>query len=156
MKSDKLNKNKKSYNVRQFYNNKALLSQSIANNHLDPMYKIINNISEIYQLLKDVKNSSFQFMYFNRNKIHSILYENEEVIPINSDILEEKMSNYFYFNLLINDNPNIINYIYSINIINEIQSKYNENLIDGKIQDINIILPYLMFQLIKNKINEKT
>ena len=139
MKSDKLKKNKKSYNIRQFYNNEALLSQSIANNHLDPMYLLINNISEIYQLLKDVKNSSFQFMYFNRNKIHSILYENEEVIQISSDILKAKISNYFYLYLLITDNPDIINYTYTINILKKLTKvDKNDKLTNLLIKKIDI------------------
>ena len=38
------------------------------------------------------------------------------------------------------------------NIINEIENKFDENLINEKVQDIKVILPYLMWELIKNNI----
>ena len=37
-------------------------------------------------------------------------------------------------------------------IINEIKNKYDDNLINEKVQDIKVILPYLMWELIKNNI----
>ena len=119
------------------------VSQSIenGNNNRDLMAKLINNMSEINELLK---NKILQFFYFNRKIIHDILYENDEFIQINQDILEEKMSNYFYLILLIKDNPNIINYTYSINIINNLANKIQD--------DKNNILKNILISKIANEL----
>jgi hypothetical protein len=41
---------------------------------------------------------------------------------------------------------------YLKDIVDEIENKYNDDLISGKTQDIKIIISYLMFQLVKNNI----
>ena len=125
-------------------------------------------IKEILNSLKVNENHLFKYYFvedFNDNDNFFILLY--KILPIKSTILETEEK----FNNLINKGDNIlkkdVDTVNDIqkhldnlkenldNIINEIQSKYNENLIDGKVQDINIILPYLMFQLIKNNIIEK-
>ena len=99
-----------------FYNS-ILQSQSIANNHyFDPMNKLISNISEIDEL-KHEKHSYFQYLYLNKIKIHPILYDKEEVIQVNPDIIGKQISNYFYLYLLIDENPDIINYTFPIDVI---------------------------------------
>ena len=69
----------------------------------EPIYKLLSNVSDI-----------------------KILYFYEEIIEINNLGEKMKLSDYFYLILLINDNINIINYIYNLNII-KFLNEYNKN-----------------------------
>ena len=124
-------------------------------------------INEIQNSLKECENELIKYYIvqdFNDNDNFFILLY--KILPIKSTILEIEEK----FNSLINKNDIKQNKIDTINeiqknidslkeyledILKEIELKYNDNLIDGKVQDIKIILPYLMFQLIKNKITFK-
>ena len=108
-----------------------------------------NSLNKDKELLEKINESDklsiIKFYYFHKEDIHKILYELQKLIKINYD---EKMnlSYYFYLSLLIRDNPDIINYSYSIQFIN----KLNE------IQKINndkykkIILSKIILELIDN------
>ena len=125
-------------------------------------------INEIKNVLKENENNLFKYYFVkdfdDKDNFFILLYK---IIQIKSKIFEidEKFKNF------INQRDNQLNkYIDNINdiqkhldnlkenlndIFREIENKYNENLIDGKAQDIKIILPYLIYQLIKNKIEFK-
>ena len=125
-------------------------------------------INEIQNSLKESETQLFKYYlvqdFDDKDNFFILLYK---ILPIKSTILEMDEK----FKILINKNDNKLNNnIDSINQIQkkldslkeyleditiEIESKYNDNLVDGKVQDIKIILPYLMFQLIKNKITFK-
>ena len=52
--------------------------------------------------------------------------EIEEVIEINSKIIQNKYSEYFYLALLIEDNPDVLNYKYTLEFIKEINDQIKE------------------------------
>ena len=120
--------------------NKTSLLISIANNQsYDNFFSsskcnFLSNMNELNDILKDGDSKIISFLYFFRRKISKILYNNEEIININSNIINKRnISDYFYLSLLIKDDPNIINYIYSIDIIKELNDllkveKDNNNL----------------------------
>ena len=75
---------------------------------LDPIFLLLNTIIETQKI--NEKENSAKALYFNKNKLHKILYEEEEDIFIKSTLYSQKLSYLFFLNLLIYDNLNIINY----------------------------------------------
>ena len=113
--------------------------------------RLLSNYSEISKIieLKAIKLSLF--LYFNKKNIHNILYDSEELISLNKIDLND-FSDYFYIDLLIMDEPNIINYSYSIEIIQNLNLSINEK--NGKIK--KIIQSKIVIDLINNyKSNEE-
>ena len=92
----------------------------------DPIFDLLEKWEEIQQFI----NIPYYlpFFYFNRVKVDSILYTEDTEIsidPIKSDDKLFFISN-LYLTLLIEDNPNMINYIYPfelIKILNEMKNK---------------------------------
>ena len=74
---------------------------------------------EIKQKLES-ETDIIKFIYFNKNWFHKELYDREEVAKI--EFGEQKINLYynFYLNLLIKENPEIINYAYSLDLIKKI------------------------------------
>ena len=108
---------------------------------------IFEDLNDIDTLIKDEKINLIEFLYFNRKKIEDILYEEEEIINVRSESLKEGLSNYFYLDILITDNPDIINYTYSIDLI-EKANQYNNNHIKKNLSQI--IISKVINDLIKN------
>ena len=96
----------------------------------DPISQLITNIKEIKTLYDNYPKESKKLFYFARKRIHQIFYENDYVFYIEKKDLSLKPSEYkinlselFYFQLLIKDEPEIINYKYSIDYIKEINNR---------------------------------
>ena len=115
----------------------------------DPIYSLISTFIEI-QKISSIYHSdtskNIKFFYFNKNKIHSILYDQEEIIKINNLNGNNRLEEYFYLSLLINDDLTLINYSYSLNYINNIISyqKGVKNLLK------NIIISKIIIDLVNN------
>ena len=116
----------------------------------------INNLSEYYQL---DKLTIIKLLYFNKNYFHNILYFYDNLIELSNE-KEENLSFYFYLALLIKENPNFINYSYSIDFIKKIISHKdtNDNLYKNIIKSkiiLDIINNYKGFkEYNNNSINE--
>ena len=124
------------------------LSNSFPKFKFDPIYELLSCQTDINDIIKFEKIKLIEFIYCNRKKIEDILYEYEEVIQIKEDwINDDDMSNYFYLSSLVRNNPTIINYVYNINIIRNI-NKYckKDNLNSLK----NILIRKILFELINN------
>jgi len=70
-----------------------------------------------------------KFIYFNNNWFHKVLYEKEEFIKIEFEDQKKNLHYNFYLNLLIMENPEIVNYAYSfdfIKIINKERKKITQ------------------------------
>ena len=118
----KLYRHKNSLSFNQVFN--QAIEKSFGELNLDPIYDLLNNMDDINEILKFEKTKIIEFFYFNRKKIEQILYDNEEVIRINEDwIHDDTFSNFFYLSLLIRDNPTIINYIYDLDLIRNVNKK---------------------------------
>jgi hypothetical protein len=111
----------------------------IYNNILDrdPLNKLINDISEIEQVKSYDNIKIISILYFNRKKIEKILYEKGDIFLIQTDSIENRLSDYFYLSLLIQEDPEIMNYNYSIDLIEKINNINNK-------KDINYFLEKLM------------
>ena len=127
--------------------NKISLSIDISENvPIEKDYSILSEFSEIKKILSFKNIKTVKFLYFNRKKIEGILYDEEEIIFIDSNCIEMNLSNYFYLSLLVADNANISNYVYKIDLINEINElnkKNNKNL-------KNIMISKIIIDLINN------
>ena len=112
----------------------------------DPIIKIDIDYNDIEAIIKLKEVNIYRFFYFNIEKIHKILYDEEEKISV--DIGKEKGISFCYFlNLLITNDTTIVNYSYSINLIKELNElqKNNKDKIYKK-----LILSKIIIDLINN------
>ena len=98
-----------------------------AEENFNPIFKLLSDLEEINTISKINKSNILKFLYFNRKNNNKILYDNNENLSINvlGDI-KSSIYLYFYLIILIEENRNVVNYIYSINLIknlNEEQTK---------------------------------
>jgi len=87
-----------------------------------------------------------KFIYFNRNWFHNILYEREELIKIEFEEQKKHLYYNFYLNLLIKENPEIINYTYSLDFIKTINIEHKKTFQKYKL----IMLSKIIIDLIDN------
>jgi len=88
-----------------------------------PIYNLLSDYSEIEDIFKINKPEKMKYLYFNRNKIHKLLYEKDKAIEINLNLIQNKLSEYFYLILLIECNKNIMSFVYNYNFIKEVSHK---------------------------------
>ena len=136
---------KEAYKYSLLYSNTIFKTSEI--NDKEPIIKLISEYSEVYDIPKHQGTDTMKFLYFNKGNIHKILYDSDETITINSDIIRNNLSDYFYLLLLLEDNPDIINYKYSLDFIEGISNQLkNENKYSLK----KIIISKLILELINN------
>ena len=123
--------------------------ESLEINIKDPLYKLLSNIDEVNYCIKKNNPELMSFLYFNRIKIHKILYDSDKIISISTNMINNKLSNYFYLSLLIKDNPDILNYEYSFDLIKEINNELENNTNDDNVFK-NIMLSKISLELIEN------
>ena len=101
-----------------------LFSVNLLYFQVDPFNKLLSNYSQIENLLNLNDQSIIKYFYIERKKINKILYEEEKVIYFkNKDEKIENLNYYFYLDLLINENRNIINYGFPLNFILKIDNE---------------------------------
>ena len=112
--------------------------------YFDPILQVYN-YKEI-QMLNIPEKLKIKLIYFNKEKNHNSLYQEEKFIYINSDDYTIYSLSYcFYLSLLINEQKAYINYIYNINFINdifEVMKKSKNNLKKKIISKIILLLIY--------------
>ena len=96
-------------------------------NDKDPIHNLLSNYDEIKKIYQNLNNNNdfFKFLYFNKEKVHKILYEEEEIYPINYND-KITFSELFYLSLLILDKENV-NYSFSIEYIKSVNNIIKEN-----------------------------
>ena len=99
-------------------------------------YEEVNIIDNI-NLIKELSSSSYfpKMFYFNVQIIHKKLYELQEVVKIDNRLQIKDLSFIFYLDLLIENDRDIINYIYDFDFILKIVKFIQEH----KYLNINII-----------------
>ena len=107
-----------------------LLKYQIPSEIEDPL---INSLSELKDLLNYIpKDSHLKFLYSNKINIKKILYDEDEILELNKDVInnDNYIHNYFYLYEIIRDD-NTINYTYDFdlfNILNERMKAEEHNL----------------------------
>ena len=119
----------------------------ILDNNEEPFTKLLLNFKEVNEILNKKESNIFKYFYFNRKKIHQILYDNEKILNIDSIEMGINLSSFFYLSLLIKDSPDFVNYSYSIKFIKKINDlqKNNNNKNYKK-----LILSKIILELINN------
>jgi hypothetical protein len=121
------------------------LKNSVENDN-DPIHNLLSNWKEIKEITKNMNGDIFKFFYFNKKRVHEILYNEDK----NYSIDENKTISYselFYLSLLLEDIPETINYTFSINYIKAV----NEIRKDIKIKKLKrILLSKILLLLINN------
>ena len=109
------------------YNFSIFTSSEINDN--DPIYKLLLEYRDIENIQKIDKKEITKFLYFNRNHVHKILLDSDDIINFIYEENNKHLCFYFYLFLLIKDNPYILNYTYDfdyIKVINDNQEQNNE------------------------------
>ena len=107
--------------------------------------KLFLTYKEIEEIKRNHEKSFLEILYFNKEKIHNILYNLEKTIEID-DYQTKKISNLFYLDLLLAATPNIINYIFSSNSFEFLY----EQLLSKKEGVIKVILAKLLIDMIES------
>ena len=83
---------------------------------------LINNVSDIIEILKSKKKEKWKYIYINNKNINQLLYNYDENINIddNDAIIFMDYEYLFYLDCLISNEDDIINYIFSKKFINDI------------------------------------
>ena len=92
--------------------------------------KLIKNKSDINKIINSSKEDKFKYIYFDFNNIHKILYDLDTVIPIDDNNIDnlKNFENLFYLDLLILSNSDIINYVFSKKLIQELYIYTNKTI----------------------------
>ena len=95
----------------------------------DPMLKLISNFSEINDIITLNNPEITKLLYFHIKNINDILYNEEKIIFLPSNIgTNFNLGYYFYLSLLITYNLTSVNFNYSIDYIFNLNNlKYDEN-----------------------------
>ena len=121
------------------------LKNSIENDK-DPIHNLLLNFKEIKETTKNMNGDIFKFLYFNKRRVHVILYNEDEIYRID----ENQTINYselFYLSLLLEDIPETINYTFSINYIKAVNEN-RENIKTKKLK--GFLLSKILLLLINN------
>ena len=113
---------------------------------IDEKIGLMKKYSDI-EIIQNIKTSkTFNFIYLYIKNIHKILYDEENFIKMKGNKSEEKLYKLFYLILLIKDNSDVVNYIYDLKYIENVNNfrKKNKNVITS------FILSMIIIQLISN------
>ena len=112
-------------------------------------YEEVNIIDNI-NLIKELSSSSYfpKMFYFNVQIIHKKLYELQEVVKIDNRLQIKDLSFIFYLDLLIENDRDIINYIYDFDFILKIVKFIQEHKYLNSLKQI--IISKIILDLIYN------
>ena len=112
---------------------------------IDPVKESIENYANIKSILENKGiNNIFEYLYLNKERIHIILYNEDENITINS-VMMPKFSDYYYLYFLIRAEE-LLNYKYEYGFLSELKEKVNIQKSPIK----KIIFSKILLCLIKN------
>ena len=111
---------------------------------IDPVKESIENYANIKSILENKGINIFEYLYLNKERIHIILYNEDENITINS-VMMPKFSDYYYLYFLIRAEE-LLNYKYEYRLLSELKEKVNIEKSPIK----KIIFSKILLCLIKN------
>ena len=115
----------------------------------DPICRLLTDFSEIEAIVKT--NKFIRFLFFNKDKVHIILYNEDKIIQISNDFKENDLAGNYYLCALIEDNFDIINYNFTFNYIKTL----NDQKKDENNKYYNLIICKEVLLLIKNYMNSE-
>ena len=111
---------------------------------IDPVQESIENYANIKSILENKGINIFEYLYLNKERIHIILYNEDENITISSEMMK-KFSDYYYLYFLIRAEE-LLNYKYEYGFLSELKEKVNIQKSPIK----KIIFSKILLCLIKN------
>ena len=111
---------------------------------IDPVKESIENYANIKSILEKKGINIIEYLYLNKERIHIILYNEDENITINSEMMK-KFSDYYYLYFLIRAEE-LLNYKYEYGFLSELKEKVNIQKSPIK----KIIFSKILLCLIKN------
>ena len=111
---------------------------------IDPVKESIENYANIKSILEKKGINIIEYLYLNKERIHIILYNEDENITINSEMMK-KFSDYYYLYFLIRAEE-LLNYKYEYRLLSELKEKVNIEKSPIK----KIIFSKILLCLIKN------
>ena len=110
----------------------------------NPFKELLQNFDDIEIILKEAINPML-YLYLNRKKIHTILYDVNKNIFITKEMMKD-LTDFIYLYLLINDDTELVNYKYNFDIVEKAGKMEKE----AKYGITKIILCKIIKTLIKN------
>ena len=83
---------------------------------------LINTYSELREILNTIEKKT-KFFYLDNEEVYEIMYQEEQVIPIETK--EYDYSFVYYLSLLIKENKEMVNFNFEIDFIKEIDNENN-------------------------------
>ena len=114
-------------------------------NDKNPISELITDYDEI--IINGRDPNIFKLIYFNKKQINDIYYDSKEIINLDSIIIKNNLSSYFYLILLLKDNDDLFNYKYSLYFIRNLNAEINNN--KNNIF-LNIVRSKLIIELLNN------
>lgn len=96
-------------------------------NENDPLYKLLNEYTEIEKIKEIAKDNFTKYLYLNKEYVHNILYDEDKTIHIEYN---NNLSYNYYLLLLLKDKPDYLNYTFDFGYIQKMieNQKNNENI----------------------------
>ena len=89
---------------------------------------MISNYQELTEIFEEVNTfpheNIFKFLYFYEKNINQVLYNEDTTINVDIFKLNYQFDEYYYLDLLIMDDEEIVNYEYSFDFIKEALTIY--------------------------------
>ena len=122
-----------------------ILSLKLSFENIDYNNRLIFNFSDIENILKNNEVNILEFLYINRDIIHMILYDEENIIQLYNKYINS-LKDFVYADLLLNYNSDIIDYCFSFDFIKLLNTYIKKDNIRIK----NIIISKISIDLINN------
>ena len=116
----------------------------------ESIFQFLSKFSDVKTFVNLNENETIKFLYFNKNKIKSILFDEEEIVNIKNNKNKKEFPYFFYLSLLLQENCSSINYVFPIDIILELfnikedQINNNNNILH------NLIISKFIVELVNN------
>ena len=107
------------------------------------------NLPKLFDKIKqklESETNTIKFIYFNNISFHNILYKKDEFVEIEFEEQKNNLYYCFYLDLLIMENPEIVNYSYSFDFIKKINNERKKTFQKYKL----IIFSKIILDLIDN------
>ena len=113
---------------------------------------LINTYSELIEILNTIEKKT-KFFYLDNEEVYEIMYQEEQVIPIETK--EYDYSFIYYLSLLIKENKEMVNFNFEIDFIKEIDNENNNQ--ENELQKLllSIIILDLIYSYEGMKKNEE-
>ena len=125
---------------------------TIKSSELDEsIFRLLSKFSDIVTFLNLNEIETTKFLYFNKNKVKDILFNEEEIVKIKNSKCKKEFQYYFYLSSLLQENYSSINYVFPIDIIRELNHIKDEQIKDNNNNVLhNLMISKIIVELVNN------